>query len=263
MNLHPLHLPKAFLVLLPGMLGTIVSCDGPDTAPPTVVPKIVAIIPHDSSVFTQGILYDGGRLYESGGLYGKSCIRALDARSGALIKGALLDNRFFGEGCAKMGDLLVQITWHEQTALTWSAADLTPGPSLIYSGEGWGLTTGEGLFYMSNGSDTIYVRNKSFSIVRTIPVRSQGRPVKNLNELEYVKGKIYANVWYANSILEINPRNGRVLRTIDCSGLVRQEQPGSPDCVLNGIAYDRETGRLYVTGKKWKNIFVVELPGAR
>jgi glutamine cyclotransferase len=254
------HSAAAALVFLTGALPVVVSCCSPDTAPPTVVPKIVAVIPHDSSVFTQGLLYDSGRLYESGGLYGKSSIRALDAQSGALIKSAQLDNRFFGEGCAKMGELLVQITWHEQTAFTWSPADLTPGSTLVYSGEGWGIASDGRFFYMSNGSDTIYVRTGNFTIVRKIPVRSQGRPVKNLNELEYVNGKIYANVWYTDALLEINPKNGNVGRRIDCRELIKREQPASPDDVLNGIAYNPETGCFYVTGKKWKNIFVVEIP---
>jgi glutamine cyclotransferase len=161
-----------------------------------------------------------------------------------------------------MENSIVQITWREQTALTYSLADVSPGTTLVYSGEGWGLTSDrKGFFYMSNGSDTIFVRNRSFTIVRKIPVTSQGLPVKNLNELEYAEGKIYANIWYSDTILEINPKNGHVERIVDCSELMKKERPASPECVLNGIAYNNETKDFYLTGKKWKNIFVVEIPG--
>jgi glutaminyl-peptide cyclotransferase len=113
---------------------------------------------------------------------------------------------------------------------------------------------------MSNGSDTVFVRNRTFTIIRKIPVTSQGLPVKNLNELEYAEGKIYANVWYSDSILEVNPKNGHVERIVDCSELVKKEQPASPECVLNGIAYCPAAGTFYLTGKKWKNIFIAEIP---
>ena len=229
--------------------------------PPVIVPKIVAEIPHDSSAFVQGIFYDGSRLYESDGLYGKSALRILDVKSGAPLKHVPLEPRYFGEGCAKMENSIVQITWQEQTALTYSIADVSPGTTLVYSGEGWGLTSDGKSFYMSNGSDTIFVRNRSFTIVRKIPVTSHGLPIKNLNELEYVDGKIYANIWYSDSILEINPKNGHVERIVDCSELVKKEQPAAPECVLNGIAYNNVTKDFYLTGKKWKNIFVVEIPG--
>jgi glutamine cyclotransferase len=227
--------------------------------PPVISPEIAAEIPHDSTAFVQGLFYDAGRLFESDGLYGQSALRVLDAQSGVLLKHVPLDPRYFGEGCAKMGETVVQLTWREKTALTWSLADLSPGPTLLYGGEGWGLTGDGTVFYLSNGSDTIYVRNKNFTIVRKIPVSAKGRPVSKLNELEYGEGKIYANVWYSDSILEINPDNGRVERIIDCSELVKKEGPASSECVLNGIAYDTGTKQFYLTGKKWKKIFLVKI----
>ena len=159
-----------------------------------------------------------------------------------------------------MGNLLVQLTWREQTALTWSFPGLSPGAPMMYSGEGWGLASDGRHFYMTDGSDTVFVRSADFAIVRKLAITSAGIPVKNLNELEFVKGKLYANVWYRNRILEISAASGRVLRIIDCSSLVRQEQPDSPECVLNGIAYNQENGCFYMTGKKWKKMFVVKLP---
>jgi len=228
--------------------------------PPVSVPRIIVEIPHDSAAFVQGLFYDNGRLYESDGLYGKSAMRTLDAMTGALLKHVPLNSRYFGEGCAKMEETIVQITWQEQTALTYSRADLSPDATLVYSGEGWGLTSDGRNFYMSNGSDTLFVRNREFTIVRKIPVTSHGLPVKNLNELEYVKGTVFANVWYSDSILEINPENGHVESIIDCSSLVKKERPASAECVLNGIAYNQAIGKFYLTGKKWKKIFVVEIP---
>ena len=235
---------------------------GSGKPPLTVIPQIVATIPHDSTAFTQGLFFDSNRLYESEGLYGKSALRILDAQNGDPIKHVTLDPRYFGEGCAKMEKTIVLITWREQAALTYSLADLSPGSTLVYCGEGWGLTSDrKGFFYMSDGSDTLTVRNKNFTIVRKIPVTSGGRAVKNLNELEYVNSTIFANVWYSDSILEINPKTGRVERIVDCSEVVKKEQPSSSDCVLNGIAYNPSNGRFFLTGKKWKNIFVVEIPG--
>jgi glutamine cyclotransferase len=255
--LPPLFAPA---LLSSALLMTFFSC-GSEKSLPIVAPRIIAVIPHDSSAFTQGLFFDNGRLYESDGLYGKSAIRILDAQNGALVKHVPLDSRYFGEGCATMEETIVQLTWQEQTALTYSRNDLSPEATLVYSGEGWGLTSDGRQFYMSNGSDTIFVRNREFTIVRKIPVTSHGLPVKNINELEYVKGTVFANVWYSDSILEINPENGRVEKIIDCSALVKKERPSSSEGVLNGIAYNSGKGEYYLTGKKWKNIFIVEIPG--
>ncbi len=164
-------------LIIPAVVGAAVFCNGA-SAPPTIRPLIVGTIPHDSTAFTQGIFFDHGRLYESDGLYGASRICILDARNGALIKAVPLDPRIFAEGCAKMGNAVIQITWREETAFSWSLADLSPGPAHIYSGQGWGLTSDRKFFYMSDGSDTIYVRNPSFTLERKIPVTCAGMPVK-------------------------------------------------------------------------------------
>jgi glutamine cyclotransferase len=249
------------LLLSAWCLTVSTGCSG--KAPRVIAPALVSEIPHDSAAFVQGLFYDNGKLYESDGLYGQSALRVLDAQNGVCVKRVSLDKQFFGEGCAKMGTLAVQITWQEQTGLTWSLADLSPGPTIVYSGEGWGLTSDGGNFYMSNGSDTIFVRNKNFTMVRKIPVALQGRPMRKLNELEYVNNTLFANVWYSDSILEINPKNGNVEAIIDCNGLVQQEKPNSSECVLNGIAYNPETKTFYLTGKKWKNIFIVKIASVK
>jgi len=226
---------------------------------PEITPIVKTTLPHDPQAFTQGLFFDNGRLYESTGLYGKSSMRILDAATGAIIKNQPVAS-VFGEGCARMGNSIFQITWQEQQAIIYSFPDLAEKRTAIYAGEGWGLTTDGRNFIMSTGSDTLYVRDTDFAIVRKIPVRMNNEPVFRLNELEYVNGLIYANVWFTDYILEINPKNGRVMRKIDCKTLIRKEQPESQENVLNGIAYDPSAGSFYITGKNWKNIFVVTIP---
>ncbi len=243
---------------MPALLAALVFCNSV-SVPPTLKPRIIGSIPHDSAAFTQGIFYDRGRLYESDGLYGSSRICILNAETGALLKVVPMDPHIFAEGCARMGSSLVQLSWREETAFSWNIDNLSPGPSFIYSGQGWGLTSDNKFFYMSDGSDTIFVRSPAFTLERKIPVTLAGRPVRNLNELELVKGKLYANVWYSDSIVVINTGNGRVERIIDCTELVKREAATSSDDVLNGIAYNNETGKFYLTGKKWKNIYIVEI----
>jgi glutamine cyclotransferase len=235
------------------------SGSGDNTVVQSIVPRIKAVLPHDTEGFTQGLFYDNGRLYESDGLNGKSSLRAIDASSGAVITTVPVAT-VFAEGCAKLGNDLFQITWQEHEAIIYSFPDLKQERTTIYAGEGWGLTSDGKRFYMSTGSDTIFVRDKEFAIERTIPVRLNGRPANRLNELEYVDGSIYANVWYADYILEINAKNGSVSRIIDCSELVKKENPSAQGNVLNGIAYNPRTRDFYITGKNWKNIFVVEIP---
>jgi glutaminyl-peptide cyclotransferase len=225
---------------------------------PSVVPLVKTTIPHDSQAFTQGLFFDGGRLYESTGLYGKSSLRILDAQTGVIIKNQPVDS-VFAEGCARLGNELYQITWQEQRAIIYSFPDLREQKTTIYAGEGWGLTTDGNVLYMSTGSDTVYVRDREFAIVRKIPVRMNGQPVLRLNELEYADGYLYANVWYTEYILQIDAKSGNVARKIDCSELVKKEGPVSRDNVLNGIAYNPQAREFYITGKNWKNIFVVTM----
>jgi glutamine cyclotransferase len=252
----PCSAPALFLL---STIAALASCMNGQDAPVTVAPRVVATLPRDTADFTQGLFYHNGRLYESHGLYGRSGLAVIDAHAGSPIRRIAADPGVFAEGCTRYGDEIVQLTWREQSAQVYSLSTLAPVRSLMYAGEGWGLTSDGRLFYMSSGSDTISVRNGEFSIVGTIPVRSGKTAVTKINELEWANGKLYANIWYSDKIAEINPKNGRVLRWIDCSGIVEKERPPSPDHVLNGIAYDRATQTFYLTGKKWKNIYVVRL----
>ncbi|MBN2038055.1 MAG: glutaminyl-peptide cyclotransferase [Chitinispirillaceae bacterium] len=237
----------------------VVSCENSVKMPPTLQPMIVNQVDHDSTLFTQGLFLHDTVLYESAGQYGASCLASFHARSGALLMKKPLARNIFAEGCARFGQKIVLLTWREQTAFVYSLEDLSELRTLTYAGEGWGLTSDGKLFYMSNGSDTIYVRNSDFTIIKKCAVRAGHTPVTRLNELEWVKGLLYANIWQSDTIAEINPRNGTVLRFIDCSGLTALEKPASPDHVLNGIAFDPAAAVFYLTGKKWKRMFVVKI----
>jgi glutaminyl-peptide cyclotransferase len=252
-------LPRSTLLfLLAGFLLASNYCDN-RKPPPIVMPHIISTLPHDSAAFTQGLFFDQGFLYESDGLYEESALRSIDAKNGSTIKRIALAPNLFAEGCTKSGNDLVQLTWREQRAFIYDLKTITKHDSLIYAGEGWGLASDGNQFFMSDGSDTITVRNKDFSIMTKLPIRNQGIAVTKLNELEWANHKLYANIWYSDRIAEIDPKSGRVLRWIDCSSIVQKEKPSSPDHVLNGIAFDAATGNFYITGKKWKNYYLVRL----
>jgi len=222
------------------------------------VPVVIRSIPHDPSAFTQGLLFEKGALYESTGLYGHSSLRKINPANGKVVK-QISCNGFFAEGLAAMDGKLVQISWKEQKATVYDINDFSVKKIFAYSGEGWGLTSNDMEYIMSNGSDTLFFRSKSFVITKKLLVRCNGVAVQNINELEYAKGKIYANIWYSNTIIEIDPKTGAVTRIIDCSELVRKVAPSSSDAVLNGIAWNSKTGTFYVTGKNWNTMFAVRL----
>jgi glutamine cyclotransferase len=231
---------------------------------PIVKPSVIRTIPHDPRAYTQGLFYSDGALYESTGLYDRSSLRILDATSGTILKKIMVE-KVFAEGIALSGKQLVQLTWREKHAIRYNVRDLKPVGEFPYTGEGWGLTTDSSGFIMSNGSDTLYYRNREFAITRRLPVTLQGKPLRMLNELEYARGLIYANIWYDDRIAEIDPKTGVVRRIIDCTALTAQisaQAGGNPEQpeVLNGIAYDSLRATFYCTGKFWPLIFVVDIP---
>jgi glutamine cyclotransferase len=223
---------------------------------PIVQPEIIKRINHDKNAFTQGLEVYNCRIIESTGLYGKSSLRMLDT-NGAIIKKVSVDS-VFAEGCTVFKGKLFQLTWKESTCFVYSPSDFKLKKKIAYSGEGWGLAHDKTMIYMSNGSDTIYVRDSSFSIKRKLQVRLNGQPLRNLNELECAKGKLYANIWYENVIAEIDLNSGAVTRLIDGSGIVATERPASQECVFNGIAYREKDSLFYITGKKWAHIYLVK-----
>jgi len=252
----------AFAAVWPASSQWLHSVPGGGAVAPTVTPEIVRMIKHDPAAFTQGLVFCDTLLYESTGLVGFSSLRRVDPRNGATISNAPLGGDYFAEGIAVLGGELVQLTWKNGVAIRYELPTLRRKtlPPYNYKGEGWGLTNDSARFIMSNGSDTLYFRDKKFEIIRAVPVTLNGKPLIHLNELEYVRGNVYANVWYKNFIVEISMENGTVKRVIDCSELLRIESPSSVDQVLNGIAYDEKKDEWYLTGKNWKNIFIVKIP---
>lgn len=227
---------------------------------PVVTPQILEIIPHDPAAFTQGLFIVDSIIYESTGLVGRSSLRRVNAATGEVISNLRVPD-VFAEGIATLGGELVQLTWTEGIALRYDFPSLRPRGSMFrYDGEGWGLTNDSANYIMSNGTDTLYWRDRDFQIVRKLPVTMAGRSLARLNELEYVGGYVYANVFLENFIVQIDVATGNVVRVIDCSELVRQESPRGRDDVLNGIAYCVRTGRWFLTGKNWRRMFVVRLP---
>jgi glutamine cyclotransferase len=241
------------------LLAAVTSCVTGEKPPATILPVITATLPRDSTAFTQGLFCHEGRLYESHGLYGHSGLLVIDAKNGSTLKQIDCAPEIFAEGCTEFNGAMIQLTWREQTAYVYGLPDLDKRNTLTYAGEGWGLTSDGTRLYMSDGSDTITVRSNDFTIVKKLPVHAGGMPVNRLNELEWVRGELYANIWYSDKIVAIDPKSGRALRFIDCAELIRREQPRSEDHVLNGIAFDPATGLLYLTGKKWRNIYLVKV----
>lgn len=246
---------QASLFLLSFLAASIAS---KESEIPHSVPVVLRTIPHDTKAFTQGLFYYRGLLYESTGLYGQSSLRVIDPKNGNIVKNIPVED-IFAEGCARMDSSIVQLSWRERAALVYSLPSLRSTGSFSYAGEGWGLTAYAATFYMSNGSDTLYVRNKKFSVTKKIYVTLGGKPLTALNELEYVKGLIFANVWFNNSIYVIQPKTGRVVRIVDCASLVAENASPNDQDVLNGIAYNNDTGTFFLTGKNWRYIFEVKM----
>lgn len=221
--------------------------------------RVVAELPHDPQVFTQGLLYHEGRFYESGGLYGASRVLLRTLDSAKPEQQRWLDRRLFAEGLTLLNGKLYQLTWKAGRCLVYDATNLQPRGSFPFPGEGWGLTTDGRALIASNGSDQLlFLDPDNFQVLRQLPVRLNGQPLDKLNELEWVEGKIYANIWKSDRLAIIDPVNGEVNATVDLSGLLPRELSGNAD-VLNGIAYDPKQQRLWVTGKLWPRLYQIEL----
>lgn len=253
--------------LLSALLTLAVGCTDKDPVPavvetvPKVRPEILRSFAHDTQAFTQGLLHHGDTLYESTGAPAgqQSSIRVVDPDSGTVLR-SLPVQGVFGEGIAFMDGVLLQLTWRSGIAIAYTLPALKRGAVVRYMGEGWGLTSVGSHYIMSNGSDTLLFRNLRFEIVKKLPVTHEGRPLSKLNELEFARGQVYANVWYSNYIFRIDPRSGATTQVIDCTELVDQASGGANDHVLNGIAYDSSRDEFYLTGKNWNRVFVARLP---
>lgn len=221
--------------------------------------QILKTLPHSTESFTQGLLYHEGVLYESTGLYGHSTLQKLDAKTGQVLK-KIPVAQVFAEGLALWQDRLIQLTWKSRRAFIYTLEDFSLLGEFQYATEGWGLTHDGYSLIMSDGTHRLTFRDpETFEIERNIDVTVQGEPLPYLNELEYIDGLIYANVWYQQFIVQIDPVQGEVVGVIDARPLFRQLPPLSDESVLNGIAYNDRRNTLYLTGKKWPKIFEVIL----
>ena len=237
-------------------------CHARDAAPQSAGYQVVRTFHHDPAAYTQGLILADTIFYESTGLYGHSDVRIVDPASGRVRKSVPLSDKRFGEGLALLGGKLYQLTWREQVGYVYDALTLAQVDSFSYQGEGWGLATDGKSLIMSDGSDTLRFLNPgTFEVTRRLPVTfSTGAPATRLNELEYIDGELFANVYQSDWIVRIDPGTGVIREVLDLSPLPEGRKVNSPaEEVLNGIAFDRRTGHLLVTGKHWTTLFELSL----
>ncbi len=221
--------------------------------------NILRTLPHNPTSFTQGLLYHDGYLYESTGLYGASTLQKIDAATGKVLKNTSVPG-VFAEGLARWESRLIQLTWQEHVALIYDMRDFVPQAMFRYDTEGWGLTANERHLIMSDGSSALSFRNPAtFATERTIQVTKDGVPLEDINELEWIDGVIYANIWREDFIVQIAPSDGAIIGVIDAAPLYQALPPLDAESVLNGIAYNSTAGTLFLTGKNWPVLFEVTL----
>jgi glutamine cyclotransferase len=222
--------------------------------------RIVHQFPHDPKAFTQGLIYLNGALYESTGLQGRSSLRKVDLETGRVLQQLKIPGRFFAEGLTSWQEQLVQLTWQSHIGFVYSVFSFEKLREFSYSGEGLGLTHDAKSLIMSDGSDTLrFLDPVTYQTVRTLHVTADGTAVINLNELEYVRGEIYANIWQTDTIARISPVTGEVTHWVDMTGLLSASDLVTQPDVLNGIAYDSKGDRLFVTGKLWPKLFEIKI----
>ena len=222
--------------------------------------KVIHVYPHDTSAFTQGLIYLDGFLYEGTGLKGKSEIRMVDLETGKVLQHYNLPNRYFGEGLTNWGSTLVELTWQAHEGFVYDRFSFRLLRTFNYPGEGWGLTHDQRSLILSDGTPNLrFLDPKTFKEIRRVRVTDGGEPIENLNELEYIHGEIYANIWNTNRIARIAPQTGKVLSWIDLTGILPRQEMENDNAVLNGIAYDEKGGRLFVTGKLWPKLFEIKV----
>lgn len=228
-------------------------------APVNYTYRIVATYPHDRRAFTQGLFYLNGRLYESTGQIGESTIRQVRLEDGRVLQSVPIPPGQFGEGIVNWGDQIISVTWRGQIGYRWDLATLRQIGEWVYLGEGWGLTQNGSEIIMSDGSATLrFLDPATLAERRRIAVTNAGEPLDQLNELEWVNGEIFANIWQTPRIARIDPATGRVTGIIDLTALAAQNGDNT-DSVLNGIAYDAQGDRLFVTGKYWPRLYEIDL----
>lgn len=265
--------------MLAACLIAVVGCNQPRSAESVSVPALPANVasgahagvvrytyevvkawPHDRGAFTQGLVFRGDTLLESTGLNGESSLREVNIADGRVLKRVQVPAAYFAEGLAVIGTEAFQLTWQNRKAFVYDADTFRELKQFSYEGEGWGLATDGALLILSDGSARIrFLDPATFAVKRTIDVTLDGKPVERLNELEYIRGELFANVWQTDEIVRIDPKTGQVRGVIDFSGLLSPQERTPDTDVLNGIAYDEKSDRLFVTGKRWPRLFEVRL----
>ncbi len=235
----------------------------PDKAPQKYGYEIVRILSHDPKSYTQGLVYKDGFMYEGSGQYGESAIRKIDMTTGKILSMLNIDNQYFGEGIAIFKDKIYQITWKSQKGFVYDLNTFTLESTFHYNSQGWGITTAGEQLIMSDGTNRLYyVAPSSFNIVKEIEVYDNQGEIVNLNELEYVNGMIWANIWLSDRIVAIDPETGAVKGELDMTNLLPEadkKKIDNQDDVLNGIAYNPKTDTFYLTGKRWPKLFEIKI----
>lgn len=245
---------------VPAADSAIVTDSSAEARTPTFAFEVVATYPHDPLAFTQGLQWHEGRLFESTGQVGTSSIREVELATGRVIRKRDLAEPHFGEGMVILADKLYEITWTTGKAFVYDWKTFAPAGEFSYEGEGWGLTTDGASIIMSDGTSTIRWRDPAtFAVQKSVAVTDHGTPVMQLNELEWVKGELWANVWQSDRVARIDPVTGKVLGWIDLSGILPAIDRSGNEDVLNGIAYDAAKDRYFVTGKLWSKLFEIKL----
>jgi len=261
-------LPSPFRAL--AIAGAVLACGATATpsvstqaaqraATPVSGYRVVNAYPHDPDAYTQGLIFRDGVLYESTGRNGKSTVRKVKLETGAVLQQRVVDSAHFAEGLAEWKGRLFQLTWQSNVAFVYDLATFNPVKTLRFPGEGWGLAASpEGLILSDGSADLRVLEPDTFKELRRVTVRDGGQAIDQLNELEFVRGEVWANVWHTNRIARIAPRTGRVVGWIDLSGLMGMYRLDA-EAVLNGIAYDQASQRLFVTGKLWPKLFEIQV----
>jgi glutaminyl-peptide cyclotransferase len=262
------------ILLLPVIFVAALACSEPSTArqagqgneapaadsPPVYSYEVVNTWPHDEEAYTQGLVFYDGQLFESTGLRGQSSLRRVELKSGKVKKKIELAREFFAEGITIFRDKIFQLTWQSKKGFVYDLKKFKQEGEFTYEGEGWGLTHDGHALIMSDGTNRIrFLDPVSFQVQRTISVFDQGQPLTQINELEYVNGEIYANVWKTDRIVRIDPTTGKINAWVDMRGLHHQGADNNMENCLNGIAYDAEHDRLFVTGKRWPSVYEIRL----
>lgn len=254
-----LLLMGASVACRPARAQALCSDAGDGASVPVATTKVLQSFPHDTHAFTQGLTISDGQLYEGTGWLGESNLRRVDLSSGEVLQQVDLPADVFGEGIAVVGDRILELSWQSHVGFVYDRASFSRIGTFNYPTEGWGLTYDGSQLILSDGSDTLrFINPDTFSETGQVRVRAGGRPVPQLNELEYIDGAVYANVWQTDRIAVIDPGSGNVCSWIDLTGLNTQPR-SSQDDVLNGIAFDADARRLFVTGKRWPTLFEIQV----